>query len=497
VLIAQNSTPVTITADSLVTGERNGQKVQQLVGHVQFAQGSLFGSADRAIQYIDQNKVELIGNVVIRQDTLSLEAPTVTYDGNTRVGHAEGGVTLKDRDVTLTSREGEYDVNNQTAFFYTTVKLVQGTSTMTANDLTYFRATQTSIARGKVLVVSDSGEVRAEKVTYSKALDETTAEGDVHVRNDSLILSSDWMFNSKPAGTLFARGKVTVQSLANNTVVFGDTLARFANTAYTVIPRSPLVYIIDTTRSTDSLTGAEKITLDTLFIKARYMEAYQGDSTRFIANDSVSVLRTSGFSATGGRLFYDEMKGVMTLYNAPRQRVWNDSTEIVSDSIAMLLPNRKIDKVFAIGHAFLTTPVEGLGETDRIQQLQGERMTLRVEQDTIRDVLVSRNALSMYFLVSNGKADGVNRTSGDTIRIEFQKKAVNRVVVISGTEGEYFPEAFVANRAKAFRLSAFERDLNLIPKRELFTAQWAIPVLPEQTKKKTQTRQTDKKSTKK
>lgn len=468
----QSQLPVTITADSLVNGERNGQKVQQLVGHVQFAQGALNGTADRALQYLDQNRVELLGHVVIHQDTLSLEAPTVQYDGNSRVGHAEGWVTLRDREVTLTAENGDYDMGNQVAYFHHNVTVNQKTSTIKADDLTYYRATQTSIAVGGVVVRSDSGRLTADRVNYVKALDETTAIGNVHVNNDSLDITSDWLFNSRLQGTVFARGKVAVHSLANNTIIYGDTLARFAKLGYMSVPRNPLLYMIDSSQVHDSVTGQIKTRFDTMFVKSLSMEAYQGDSTRFIARDSARIFRTSGMSAIGGTLYYNERANLMTLSGRKREYVWSDSTQAASDSIAMLLNNRKLDRIVTVGQSFVTSPASDLNDPTRIDQLQGTRMIMQITQDTLRNVLVQSNALSLYFLANGTKPDGVNRASGDTIRIDFAKGTVGRVSIISGTEGEYFPERYVTGRASAFKLTAFERNLNLRPRREEFIPAW-------------------------
>ena len=63
--------------------------------------------------------------------------------------------------------------------------------------------------------------------------------------------------------------------------------------------------------------------------------------------------------------------------------------------------------------------------------------------------------------------------------MDFKNKQVVRIAVISGTEGEYFPERFVAGRAKAFRLSAFERHDGLRPRREEFVMPWDLPELAQ------------------
>ena len=218
------------------------------------------------------------------------------------------------------------------------------------------------------------------------------------------------------------------------------------------------------------------ITYDTTFVKSSTMEIFQGDSARFIATDSVRLMR-SNFAAIGGKMIYDRRNETIRLFQADRQRLWYDSSEVVGDSIAMQLRNNRVEKAWAIGRSFTTTPIEFTitdPNDERIQQIQGERMLLTVERDTVRNMLVTNNALSIYFLVNDQRLDGMNRSSGDSIRLDFAGRAVKRVAIISGTEGEYWPEAYIRGRGRAFRLTAYTRNLALRPRREEFVYPWEL-----------------------
>jgi hypothetical protein len=243
------------------------------------------------------------------------------------------------------------------------------------------------------------------------------------------------------------------------------------------VPKRPLLLYIDSSQVRDS-TGKVNTQFDTMFVRADTMRIYQGDSARFVAIDSVRVYR-SNFSMTGGKLVYDQKHDVMTVFHAPRQHVWNDSTEIDADSVAMLMKEHHMNRLFAVGHAFSTSPIEELPNSGRVDQLEGENMMLVVEHDTARQLFDMSNALSIHFLLSEDKPDGLNRASGDTIRMDFKERKVIRIAVISGTEGEYFPERFVTGRAKAFRLTAYERHDNLRPHREEFVMPWDLPPLAQ------------------
>ena len=433
-------------------------------------QGNTYGSSDNATEFLVQNKIELNGNAEVHQDTLALYAPHVIYNNITGLGHADGGVRLFDRDNELTAADGDYDMDRQIAHFHHHVTVTQGKSTSLSDNLVYYRATQTNILTGHAEVKSDSGSLKGDTIIYVRALDETTAMGNVHLANDSLNLASDWFYDSGPLGLMNARGHVIVVDVNNETTIFGDTLARFSATNCTIVPKRPLLIYVDSSQVRDT-TGKVNTVFDTMFVRADTMKMYQGDSAHFLAIDSVRLLR-SDFSLTGGRLLYDQAHESMNVWHSPRQHVWNDSTEIDADSVSMLMKEHHIKRVFAVGHAFATSPMEEAPNTGRVDQLEGDIIMLVVEQDTARQLFAMSDALSIYFLLSDNKPDGVNRASGDTIRMDFKQHKVIRLAVISGTEGEYFPERFVTNRASAFRLSAYERHEHWKPLREEFIVPW-------------------------
>jgi lipopolysaccharide export system protein LptA len=327
---SQTQQPISITADQ----EIGSGNMIHFKGHFRFQQGSLFATADSAIRYVLQNTVDLSGNVLIRQDTLSVEAPFVHYDGNTKIARGDNGIKFSDRDANITSHWATYDMNTQLADFHEFVRASQDHSILTSNDLTYFRSTQTSIAKGNVFVKSDSGTLKADEVTNAKITGESIATGNVEARNDSLILFCHYLYQSKPRGLLTASGNVQAYSIQNNTIQYGDTLARFSKLGYTIVPKNPLLFIIDSSQKKDSLTGFVPISFDTLRIKSQIMEAYQGDSAHFLATDSVKLFR-SNFSALGSKLYYAQSDGIMHLFGNKKQYIWYDSNEIDCDIIVM------------------------------------------------------------------------------------------------------------------------------------------------------------------
>ncbi len=104
-------------SDKLTGKTVDGKSIREAIGNVHFVQGNVDVYCNEAIQFIDDNKVELRGNVKIYQDTLSLFTSKATYYGNEKKAICEGSVTLKDKNATLRADNGVYFFNDAKAIF--------------------------------------------------------------------------------------------------------------------------------------------------------------------------------------------------------------------------------------------------------------------------------------------------------------------------------------------------------------------------------------------
>jgi hypothetical protein len=268
---------------------------------------------------------------------------------------------------------------------------------------------------------------------------------------------------------------VSLYDKKNNTWLLADTLARIRDSSIINVPRNPTLLILDTTTTVDSISGISVSRIDTLFIKSLSMTATTGDSSAFYSRDSVKLLRLN-FAGVGTSLSYHQNSGEMIMHGGGRQRVWYDSTELDCDSLVMKTNNKKIDKIYTYGRPFLTSLYADTTVKDRVNQLSSQRMILTVTSDTVRNLLALDNAISLYFVSSDGKPSGINRATGDSLRVDFEANRPKGITVLSQTEGEYIPERFVKQRGAAYRLSTYERHSELHPFRENFM--FILPLIP-------------------
>ncbi|CUS99729.1 OstA-like protein [Candidatus Chrysopegis kryptomonas] len=143
-----------IHADSLVGKKFDSKTVRELIGNVHLKHENIYVWCDRAIQYVDENRIEAYGNLKVKQDTLILEANQGVYLGDKKIALCEGNVKLTDGRTTLEANYGNYDAQKKIANFKSNVKLVDSTTIITAEQLFYYRTEKKSIAVGNVAITN-------------------------------------------------------------------------------------------------------------------------------------------------------------------------------------------------------------------------------------------------------------------------------------------------------------------------------------------------------
>ncbi|MBI3787435.1 MAG: hypothetical protein HY276_04170 [Ignavibacteriales bacterium] len=331
------------------------------------------------------------------------------------------------------------------------VKIVRDSVTLFSPEGVYFGDVQRAemskgvrLRRGRMVLTSKSGEYFAhDKRSYFT--------GDVHVVDSTSSTFSDALTYFENEEKAVAVGNVKVTNSDNNITVFGDSLIHFEKRRYTIVPKNPRMVQIDT-----SATGV----IDTLLVVGKLMEAYQDSSERFIAKDQVSLIRADFSGRCGVATFYTK-RDLIILQQQPV--IWHAENQVTGDSIVVTLRERQLRSVFVKGRAMAVSRADSL-HAQRYDQLTGRELTMYFNGKKLERVEANRNATSLYYLFDKTEPNGVNRSSGDRIVIEFEDGKTDRISVVGGVEGRYFPEQMIMHREQAYNLDGF-RWITIRPKR--------------------------------
>jgi len=390
-------------------------------GQQQDREPILLNHADSLVGKIVEGETvrEVIGNVeFVQGDVIVRCQRAVHYPGR---NHAElyGNVTVIRDTVTLTAPRGSYDGNKRQAFGSGGVRMWNKRLLLTAREGNYLAKDKVAFFVGNVKVMDSTTTITARQLTYFENEHKSIAEGDVKV------------VNTRDNGT-----------------IYGSYLEYFDDSKFSRMRVSPKYVQVDT-----SADGK----IDTLIITAREMESYERPERRFTATDSVQLVRGALAGKSGEGLYYPE-KDLVLLKKDPI--IWYEDNQITGDSMRIQLQERKLREVFVEGNAFAisrsdTLPDQKSPSPTRFNQLTSQRMTLSFVDEELEHISADGTAISVYFLYEDGVPNGVNRASGDKIIVVSREGRAERINVIGGTEGKYYPENLVAGSESSYNLPGF------------------------------------------
>jgi hypothetical protein len=329
--------------------------------------------------------VELMGHVVVEDDSVTMTAPRGFYYRDARRAEAFGEVRLTDGTSTLESAYGEYLVDPRLAFFRTRVVAHDSSSIMNADSARYDRNRKFTEAWGRV-------------VLYQK--------------EDGVTIS-------------------------------GGRFEHDAVRQYSRMTEAPVLVQRDTTGET----------VDTLVVRSKVMESFRDSTRLMVAHDSVQIVRRDLAGIAGTVTFYTRGDSIL-MRTGPV--LWYEETQVTGDSINVYMRSRALERIRVMGNAFALSESD-TGFVGRYDQLSGESLVMQFVRKRLQRIEVDVRATSLYFVYEDSAANGINKTSGDRIVMEFADGKAESIHVYGGVEGQYFPEPMVKLRVDEYRLPGFLR----------------------------------------
>lgn len=419
-------------ADSLVGKVINGEQVREAIGNVSLSQSNVNITANRVVQFTDQNKAELYGNVHVLKDTLNIYAPTGIYYGNESKVICPDGATLNDTKATLKANYGTYFFITDLASFKGNVSINDGkTYTITSDALDYYRSASKSYASGNVKIVTDSAIITSDNLVYEKLIGISTATGHVKIDSDSTIITSDTLIHYHNERNSIADNNVKINFTNKNAVITGMHGENYERNNYSLVRGNAKLVQIE---SRDNK-------FDTLFINSKKMESFRDKPGKYIATDSVRVIRTDFLASSQIAYYFRDSSGkggIMSLAKDPA--VWKDDLQVTGDSIYAYFRD-EIDSLYVSRSAFALK--SHAGYADRFDQISGIFMFMRFRDNNIDYIRVDTNAASIYYSFENNNPGGVNKANGEIITLYFKDKQVNKVKVVGLPKGTFMPEGLL------------------------------------------------------
>lgn len=411
---------VRIVGKTLVGKEINGQKIREVIDNVIINHGETKITCNKAIQYLDNNEIELFGNVIVVKDSVSIFTERGFYKGNEEIAYSNNPLLLNDGKVILTAKRGSYYLEENRAEFYNDVSMFDSESKLLAQKLIYWR-------------------------DFEKAI----ATGTVKMSDTSSVIFADSLITNKKSNDTFAYRNVRVFNKDNELNIYGTYLEHRDKEKYSKVLGKPLLVQIDT-----SASGV----IDTLMIKSVSMEMF-GDSltNKLIAEDSVEIIRGDFLAKNDKTIYYRGEDRIYTEKSdeelAPQPIMWFNENQLSGDTINVFLKDKNIDLIDVKEEAFILSTFP---EFDfRFNQISGDSLRIFFKENNIELTDVKGNVLSIYYMFEEEEANGLIKSSAENAKLIFFENSIDEVKFYVSVENEFHPETVVESNEKDFTLPRF------------------------------------------
>lgn len=414
VMKAETRDPIILHhADVLSGSETPTGPIRQCRGKVHLSQGNVSVKCDYALWNINSNSIEMSGNVVILQGTMTLSMPSGSYDGGSKLARGRGGVKVLDRGRTVKALYGDYSTESYLARFYGNVSVEDDSTLIHADSAHYERTTRHSLAFGRVVVLSKNNPA----IIEGKLAESIPNEEMTRITGRPILFLID---STKKVDTIRIERKQEDRKKSKKNIQIQDSLSIKQSFAY-----DTMTVIADT--------------LETSSLRGNIYEAKQ----------NVEIMRAGMAGLCNNALFKPDND---TLRLEGKPMIWFDSTMMTADSMYILMNKRSLVKIDASGSAFTLTKDDTL-RPQRAQQLSGKHIAITVSQDTIQRIISEVQAKSVYFLLSEkGVPEGVAKNACDTIVVRFEAGEPESIIWIGGVQGEVIPEHEIEGKEMTFDL---------------------------------------------
>ena len=433
---------------------RGADGFERLLGSVEMKHQSSLIYCDSAHFFRAENKAKLFGNVRIidTDDPIVTTSRYAEYDGNTKIAKLRNQVVFTNQETTLytefldynratnianyfndgrvvdstnvlTSEKGLYEVSLERITFINDVILVNPDYTMKTNYLVYLTIPKTAETKGLTNLVSKEGNtLDAQKGSFYETQQKQFRFYEGIVETETSRVKAEELFYDEVKMYYEGNGNVQVLNKEREVEIYGDKGEYYEERKFSKVYGNALVrkYF---EQDTLYMVSDSLISIDNEVDSLNYLTAFR--NVRLVKSD---------VSSRSDSLSYNFSDSTIQLFTDPV--LWNEKSQITSDSMIFYLKEENLDRVIMKEKAFAIAQDTLLN----FNQMKGRKMTGYFSEGNISRLQIDGNAESLYYLLeADSLTQGVNVTLSATIRMDFEDGAIRKMMYNIKPDGRFIP----------------------------------------------------------
>lgn len=423
------------------------RKLIKSMGNVVINQGDTIVQTSKYADYDGMTKIATSwGNVVLKDDMMTLQTDTLKFDRETQQLYYKSGGTITDATNVLKSRIGDYYLRTKKFQAFTNVVVTNKESKVVSNHLDYYTNTGIADLLGPSTITSKQNSIYTEKGHHNSKTNISHFLKNSKIFYNDRTIEGDSLYYNKNIEFASATGNIIVVDTINKSIIKGGYAEYFK--------------LKDSVFITKKAVAISLIEKDSVYIHGDKLMVTGKVEDRIVKAFNHVKFFKSDLQGKCDSLVTYERTGLTELLRNPV--MWTQGNQITGDTIHLISnpKTEQLDSLIILNNAFMVQK-----DSAGYSQLKGKFMYGRFINNALKSLNVVGNS-EVVFYVRNDLQDliGITRMkSSKNIFITLANNEIEIIDFIDKPEGKTYPPSKLPENEKilkGFIWRENERPLN-------------------------------------
>ncbi len=354
------------------------------------------------------NKAEIIGNVVIIDKHMKLETNKVIYNLLTDIASYPEKGKITDKEKIINSKKGSYNSQLNIFTFKDSVIVLGKEYKIHTNNMNYNAKTEVTSFYGPSYILSEKNTIYCENGWYNTITNISQFNQNSSIYNEDYILMGDSLYYNKDLGYGKALRNVKLTDTIKKINIYGELGEYFENKEEIEIKNKPWLELYNNK--------------DTLYMHAKkFISSQLNNKTYILAYNKVKFFKRD-LQGKCDSLIYLHSDSIIKMIKKPV--LWSENMQITADSLEMKVYNGIVEKLFLSHKPLVIEKVDSLD----FNQIKGKRMIGFLKNNKITHFDIDGNGQTI-FIVKNEKDEkiGLNYIESSNLSMYFKKNKLTNL----------------------------------------------------------------------
>jgi lipopolysaccharide export system protein LptA len=438
---------------------------------------------DIAIYYQKDNRLEAIGNVILKQgDSVQMTSKKINYLGDVKLAKAWGNVVLTNSDMTLRTDTLRLDREKQEAYYKDNGTVIDSSNTLTSKIGKYFMELKKYQFLDSVHVQNPEYTLDSEQLDYyinsknaymygpstingktykiycERGFYDTKVESGYGIKNTRIdynnrIIEGDSVYFNKAQEFASATNNITVTDTINNGII----RAHYAE----VYKAKDSVFA---TRRAVSISVQER---DSLYVHGDTLMVTGKPEDRLLRAFRNAKFYKTDLSGKCDSIHSEQKTGITQLIKNPI--IWNGANQMTGDSIHLKsnLETEKLDSLKVLENAFIIS-LDSVSMTG-YNQAKGINLFGQFIENELKIIDLIQNTEVIYYMYNDDdELIGIDKTVCSKIRITMAENDIEDLTFYTDPDGDIFPEKDLPENSRILKGFVWRGDERILTKDDIF-----------------------------